>query len=141
MQFEEFTKILQMSISPVVLISGIGLLMLSMTNCMGRVVENVRALARESREEHGQLSARQIFNLYRRARLLHGAIILSGLAILFTSVIIILLFAIQFYEVALTAVVALCFVLCMGCLIVGTLMFVTEIGLSLKALNSQLRRH
>ena len=44
----EVTKILQTSISPVVLISGIGLLVLSMTNRFARTTDRARALSKRA---------------------------------------------------------------------------------------------
>ena len=39
--------VLQMGIGPTILISGVGLLILSMTNRLGRVIDRARIMARE----------------------------------------------------------------------------------------------
>ena len=44
MQFNELMSILQAAVSPVILISGVGLLILSMTNRFGRVVDRSRQI-------------------------------------------------------------------------------------------------
>ncbi|HEX7809559.1 MAG TPA: DUF2721 domain-containing protein, partial [Thermoanaerobaculia bacterium] len=46
---EAMLPTLQIAVGPVILISGIGLLLLSMTNRLGRVVDRSRELARENR--------------------------------------------------------------------------------------------
>ena len=143
MLFNEFTEILKLSISPVVLISGIGLLLLSMTNRLGRVIDRIRALTDEKRkvnDEEEVWLTRQIELLYRRARMLRGSIILSSMSILLTGVIIIMLFAIQFYEIGLSALVAFNFVLCISCLILSMVLFIADISLTLLALKYQLKR-
>jgi hypothetical protein len=47
----ELIPVLQMAIGPVILISGVGLLLLSMTNRLGRVIDRARLLYRELRIE------------------------------------------------------------------------------------------
>jgi hypothetical protein len=44
MDFEIFVQLLQLAISPMVLISAVGLLLLSKTNRMARVIDRARAL-------------------------------------------------------------------------------------------------
>jgi hypothetical protein len=50
-----FLPIIQLAITPVILLSGVGALMLTLTNRMGRVVDRTRALA-------GQLHAAAAWN-------------------------------------------------------------------------------
>src|ERR1041385_8600440 len=47
MTFEAFAKLLQFSISPIALISGASLLLLSITNRLGRTIDRSRILVRE----------------------------------------------------------------------------------------------
>jgi len=44
---EELIPVLQTAIGPVILISGIGLLLLTMTNRLGRVIDRARGLSAE----------------------------------------------------------------------------------------------
>ena len=91
----ELIPVLQTAIGPVVLISGIGLLILSMTNRLGRVIDRGRSLAREFPEHpvqlHSQLKA-QLLILSHRARLLRNAITLATLSVLSAAALIIVLF-------------------------------------------------
>jgi hypothetical protein len=50
MTVEELIPVLQMAIWPVVLISGVGLLILSLTNRLGRVIDRGRGLASSLRD-------------------------------------------------------------------------------------------
>ena len=45
MRLIDLVPILQMAVGPVILISGVGLLLLSMTNRLGRVIDRSRLLA------------------------------------------------------------------------------------------------
>lgn len=141
MPTDDFARMLQLSISPVVLINAIGLLLLVMTNRMGRIIDSVRRFNNELGKGGDQsVISRQIDFLFRRAKLMRAGIFMASVAVLFAGVIVILLFSIQFYQMALGAVVATCFVLCIGSLIVATILFLTDISLMLEALKLQLGR-
>src|SRR6185295_7617295 len=93
-QLNELIPVLQVSVGPVILISGAGLLLLSLTNRFGRAADRSRQLMREmreAREEDRQLKD-QVDILYKRARLIQIAIVLSALSILFAALMIITLF-------------------------------------------------
>ena len=92
----ELIPVLQVAIGPVILISGVGLLLLSLTNRLGRAVDRSRALAREVREvseiERQRLKS-QIDILYRRARVIRLAFIMGALSVLLVAVLIIVFFS------------------------------------------------
>ena len=46
MSLEELAEVMRLAISPAILISAVGLLLLSMTNRFGRVIDRARLLAR-----------------------------------------------------------------------------------------------
>ncbi|MGH8016807.1 MAG: DUF2721 domain-containing protein [Opitutaceae bacterium] len=62
MSLNELVPILQLAIGPVIVISGVGLVLLSMTNRYGRVIDRARHLAEQRRAggqgRAGRLSAR-----------------------------------------------------------------------------------
>ncbi len=67
----QLIPILQTAIGPVILISGVGLLLLTMTNRLGRVIDRARSLARERTQvdESNQASIEaQLRILWVRAR-------------------------------------------------------------------------
>ena len=86
---------LQVAIGPVVLVSGIGLLILSMTNRLGRVIDRGRTLAREITELPPEGQSRieaQLHILVRRAEYLRRAITAASISVLLAAVLIITLF-------------------------------------------------
>src|SRR5512140_637729 len=140
MDFPELTRVLQTSISPVAMISGIGLLLLSMTNRLGRTTDRARLLsdaaARGTAEEQQRLIT-QIRILYRRSRILRVAITLSTASILFVSLLIILLFADSTLGWNLQYGVLLLFVLSLLALVGSLLFFIRDLTLALQALRHE----
>jgi hypothetical protein len=92
MRLTDLVPILQMAIGPVILISGGGLLLLSMTNRLGRVIDRSRLLAeslRKAAQENQPRITAQLKVLARRARLVQLAIILATLSMLLAAVLVI----------------------------------------------------
>ncbi len=138
---EGLTRVLQASISPVALISGVGLLILSETNRFSRVTERLRELARQ-REEAAAPAARvesQIHIFHRRARLLRQAIACAVASVLLASVVVLLVFAMAVLELPLHLLVLLLFALCLVALIVSLTLFLWDMRLSLKAVQEEIR--
>ena len=95
MSLGELVPILQIAIGPVILISGIGLLLLSMTNRFGRVTDRSRQLLlelRSAKDAQRKVILPQIDILSRRAALLRQAITLAIMSVLFAAVLVITLF-------------------------------------------------
>src|SRR5271154_1475634 len=94
-KLNEIVPVLQVATGPVILISGIGLLLLTMTNRLGRTIDRARQLCRELPEaggdKHGQ-TLTQIAIIYRRAQVLRLSIGLAGFSVLLVSALIIILF-------------------------------------------------
>jgi hypothetical protein len=83
----ELIPVLQVAIGPVILISGISLLLLTLTNRFGRTIDRSRQLVHELRESPAneqQLSG-QVEILYRRARLIRLSIITAAAGLLLAS--------------------------------------------------------
>jgi hypothetical protein len=140
MRLDEIVPILQLSVGPVIVISGVGLLLLSMTNRYGRVIDRARHVADVLRksagsdERAGDLRS-QIQVLLQRARLLKRAITFAALCLLFAALLIISLFVIGLTGIGGAAVVATLFGLCMASLIASLIVFIQDLNLSLKALD------
>src|SRR5476649_238119 len=83
------------AIGPVILISGVGLLLLTMTNRLGRTIDHARRLQRELAEltaaDQPRIRA-QIEIIYRRARIIRMSILLAATSALLSAVLIITLF-------------------------------------------------
>lgn len=141
MQSHELVSILQTSVSPVILISGVGLLILSMTNRLGRAVDRTRQLRDElngaPNEERSGLQS-QLTILYRRARLLRSAISFGTFSVLMAAILVIVLFITAFLHVELVLFCAIIFMTCLVSLITSLLLFLKDINLSLAALRLEL---
>jgi hypothetical protein len=139
---EKLIPVLQVAIGPVILISGVGLLILSMTNRLGRTIDRSRLLVEMLRGAGDQDRIRielQLGILWRRARLLRAAITLSGFAVLLDALLMILLFLGALADWHVAEVIALTFVACMAALIGSILYFLRDINLALRALAHELQ--
>src|ERR1017187_2327870 len=139
---EKIIPMLQVAIGPVIHISGVGLLLLPMTNRLGRAIDRVRQLTRELPERTGlerEHILAQVTILYRRARMIRLSITLAALSALLASALIITLFltALLQWEAGLPA--SLIFIACMGSLFASLLAFIRDINMSLHALKLELK--
>lgn len=142
MTLEHLIPVLQVAIGPVILISGVGLLVLSMTNRLGRTIDRSRQLVelRRTAGDDDRIRAElQLGILWRRARLLRAAITLSAIAVLLDALLMILLFLGTLVDLPVAAVVAIAFVGCMTALIASILYFLRDINLALRALANELQ--
>src|SRR5580765_243883 len=91
----QIIPVLQVAIGPVILISGVGLLLLTMTNRLARTIDRSRQLVHELQAQNTanrEHILAQVVIIYRRARLLRLTITLAGLSVLLAAVLIIALF-------------------------------------------------
>jgi uncharacterized membrane protein YqjE len=137
----ELIPVLQVAIGPVILISGVGLLLLSLTNRFGRAIDRSRQLGGELRQvseaDRARLAA-QVEILYRRARLIRLSITMAAFSLLLVAVLIIVLFLSVLRQLEVGLAIALLFICCMACLIVSLAAFIRDIQLSLQALKLEL---
>jgi hypothetical protein len=137
----QLIPVLQVAIGPVILISGVGLLLLTLTNRFGRAVDRSRQLGRELREasdsERAGLAG-QVEILYLRARVIRLSIIMAAMSVLLASVLIIVLFLTALMKLEVGQLITILFICCMAALIVSLGAFIRDIQLSLKALKLEL---
>lgn len=137
MPLADLVPSLQLAIGPVILISGVGLLLLSMTNRFGRVIDRVRSLTQSLRgatdPDRSRLLA-QLAILSARAKIVRAAIALAASSVLLAALLIISLFLGALLQLGIGAAIVTLFILCMLTLIVSLLLFISDINLSLKAL-------
>jgi Protein of unknown function (DUF2721) len=138
---QQLIPVLQVAIGPVILISGVGLLLLSLTNRFGRAVDRSRQLSREMRElpetERSRLGG-QVEILFQRARLIRLAIILAAFSVLLAAVLIIVLFVTALLKLEAGLMICLLFIACLLSLIASLIAFLRDIHLSLLALKLEL---
>ena len=139
----EIIPVLQVAIGPVILISGVGLLLLTMTNRLGRAIDRARALAqdlRERREPDREQVLAQVVIIYRRARVIRLTIALAALSVLLAAVLIIALFLSALSKWDQGLLIGLVFIVSMAALIASLLTFIYDIHLSLVALRLELKQ-
>jgi multidrug efflux pump subunit AcrB len=138
----EIVPVLQVATGPVILISGIGLLLLTMTNRLGRTIDRARQLCGElseaSEEERGPTLA-QVAIIYQRARVIRLSIALAGFSALLVSALIITLFLGALLDWQAGVVVILVFIASMVSLCASLVAFLYDINLALHALRLELK--
>lgn len=128
---------LQLAIGPVILISGIGLIILSLTNRFGRIVDRTRQLSVEYRhtsetDQKRILSELKILTV--RAKVIRSSNFLAVLSVLLVSFIIIGLFGSALYHFTMTYLLIILFIASIISLILSLFLFIYDLDLSLRAL-------
>lgn len=139
----EIIPVLQVAIGPVILISGVGLLLLTMTNRLGRAIDRARQLAREFQQPsqtHREPVLAQIKIIYRRAKVLRLTITLAGLSVLLAAVLITALFLTALLKWQNGLSVSLIFIAGLGSLVGSLILFIYDIHLSLVALKLEIQQ-
>jgi len=136
-------QILTASIAPVIVISGIGLLLLSISNRYGRTIDRARLLMTEL--ESGDADSAEVRHLeqqlrrtHQRARLLRGSMICSSISIFFVTLTVLALFADQVFRLNLDFVALPFFALCLISLVISISYSIRDITLSLAALELEM---
>jgi Protein of unknown function (DUF2721) len=142
MKLTEIIPVLQVAIGPVILISGVGLLLLTMTNRLGRAIDRARQLAREVNGPDADRTrvSEQVATIYRRARVLRLTITLASLSVLLAAVLIIALFVAALLQQDYVLTISLIFIACLVSLIGSLIAFLYDIHLSLAALRLELQQ-
>lgn len=133
-------QILTASIAPVIVISGVGLLLLSITNRYGRAIDRARALMRELQQTDKATPRRsnlaeQLRHTYNRAHLLRSSMIYGAVSIFFVSLMILSLFAEQVFGLHRDFVALPFFALCLFSLLISIYYTIRDITSSLAALE------
>lgn len=138
----ELAHLLQTSISPIALISGVGLLLLSMTNRLSRVIDRSRSLTAHLRDADDEGTAQrdrvQLRVLARRARLLWASITAVMVTVICACTMVLLLTAMTFLRVNLRLAVVTLFFVALLALLVSALVFFGDVLLSLRALRAEI---
>ena len=141
MDLKNLVPILQLAVGPVILISGVGMLVLTMTNRFARIIDRSRQLAEAVRrsapgEREHYLAQLRILN--RRARMVRAAIALATVSVLLAAILVIVLFlaALMGWEVA--GLLVAIFIACLLALTTSLILFLLDINVSLKALKLEI---
>jgi hypothetical protein len=125
---------LQLAVSPVILISAYGLLLLSMTNRLGRAIDRARLLVREGAAKDDQIAI-----ITRRAGWIRSAIVFTTLALIAAGLLVLVLFASIYLPFNIAPVVAVLFIGSLVSVVVGLGYFIADIYGSLHAMQAELQ--
>ncbi len=123
------------AISPVVLISGVGLLLLTMTNRLGRIVDRARSSPFACAVQTGKTESRSTPNSTssRRGRVWCAGLSLCSFCVLFASLLVISLFITSLAGAEIPWLVAGLFILSLLSLIASLVEFIRDVNRSLEA--------
>ncbi len=135
--------IIQFAITPVILISGMGALMITLTNRMARIVDRTRDLAEKipdsDPDERSHLEE-QLAIMWRRTLMIRRAVTANGLSMLVSCLMIVALFVAAMFEWNMRIVVLLLFAASILLLTASLVDFLRDIFISLHALKLQVDR-
>ncbi len=133
----DIAHLVQSSVAPVFLLSGVAATLGVLTNRLGRIVDRARTLEERAEEHPG--SAKHLHDdlrvLARRAGYINVAISLCAIAAFLVALVVVTLFANAFLGSQLGVVIALLFVGAMVCLSAAFITFFVEIRLAVRALR------
>jgi hypothetical protein len=137
----QLVPILQLAIGPVILISGVGLLLLTLTNRFGRLLDRSRLLNREHPAPAIASGIQaQIDILHRRAEILRLSIILGAITVLLVAILILVLFVAALLQLEAGWLIVTIFCVSQVALIGSMLAFIRDMNLSLAAVRLELGR-
>jgi Protein of unknown function (DUF2721) len=139
----ELIPVLQIAVGPVILVSGVGLLLLTMTNRLARVIDRSRLLYRELRDNPSLDQAStlgQLKTLTERARMIQRAITLASVSVLLAATLVITLFLTAVFGWEGAWLIGILFIGCMLALIASLVMFIRDLYRSLDALQMEIRQ-
>ena len=143
MTTEPLAQLLSASVSPMLVISAAGLLLLSMTNRYGRVIDRARAYRKHwatlpEGSAEAAATKEELEVVWKRARLLRLSITLATLSVLGVVLTVFGLFLHLATKIALVPVIIGIFVCSLAGLAASLLVFLRDMTLSLHALEHEI---
>jgi hypothetical protein len=137
----DIAHLVQSSVAPVFLLSGVATTLGVLTNRLSRIVDRARGLEEQLAGHPGKAPALHgdLAVLARRARYINIAISLCAIAALLVALVVVTLFANAFLGSELGAVIALLFVGAMVCLSAAFMAFFIEVRVAMRALRIGMR--
>jgi len=135
--------LIQLAVTPVILITGLGSLLLTMTNRLGRIVDRTRILAGQVRlaegEEREHLE-RQLKTMFQRAKLVRLAVTLAATSMFLSALLVVVIFLSALIERELSGVIVGLFFAGIVFLLGSLAAFIRDIFLSLVAVGTEVDR-
>lgn len=143
-QITAFNSFLQSCISPMVLVSGVGLLLLSITNRLGRTIDRTRTVVAElerAENKHKEKDRLQLVILYKRCKILRLSVVFVALSILSASLIIPMLLTMNMLHINLQLLAMSFFGLSVLGIVMSSGLFLMDVVMTLQALRYEVEEH
>jgi hypothetical protein len=128
--------VIQLSLSPIFLLLGIGTMLGVFTTRLGRIVDRARKLQELSASERSTPAViRESKVLTWQGRTISRAITSLTIAALLVSIVVAILFTAAFFELDASSLVAVLFVVTMGFVFAGLVLFLREVLLGTSTLR------
>jgi CBS domain containing-hemolysin-like protein len=138
-QSVDIAHLIQVALTPIFLISAIGVTLNVLTSRLARIVDRARAmedrLLRSDTTQHGRDLHAQLKIMARRSRWINAAITLITLSALFIALVVVLLFVNAFLRWDLSAFIAGMFIMSMLTLAAALLAFLIEVRIATTTLR------
>ena len=136
--------IIQASTTPVILISGMGLLLLTMTNRMGRIIDRTRGYVKELREasspKEKQKLEIQLELTWRRAKVVRLALTFATTSMLLAAALIVVIFVGTIAHAEVAGFMLVLFAAAICSVVAALVMFLRDIFMSLAALQLEVQQ-
>jgi hypothetical protein len=135
--------IIQLAITPVILVSGMGALLIVLTNRMGRIVDRTRHLAEAVPAATGEARRHlevQLDIMWARSLLIRRSVTAAGLSMLLSCLLIVALFVGALLDWPVREAVLLLFAASVLLLTASLVEFLRDIFMALRALRLQVER-
>ena len=141
---DSLLPMIQLAITPVILITGLGSLLLTMTNRLGRIVDRTRVLAGQARaaapgDERVHIES-QLRILFRRAGLVRMAVSLAAMSIFVSGLLVVAIFLSALLRIEAGFALLGLFVAAVALLLGALVYFLRDINKALHALGLEVRR-
>lgn len=139
----QFLPVIQLAISPMILMTGVGGLMLTLTNRMGRIVDRTRSLAEKVRSAAAPERAHfesQLEILWGRAKMIRLAVTFAGTSMLLACLLVVVIFIDASVHREFGVELVVTFLASVLCLIAALVNFLRDIWVSLHALRLEVDR-
>lgn len=138
----DIAHVIQLAVAPVFLLTGVGTLLMVLTNRLGRAVDRGRVVEKLLPQQQGDARAashEELALLARRTQLIYTAITLAVLCALFVCLLIAVAFVDAFMVANLAKVIGALFVMAMLALIASLIVFLREIFLAVTSARRAMR--
>ena len=138
-----FVELLKNSITPIALISGVGLILLTVSNRLGRTIDRSRALIQDLEKEENQKEplktkkVEQLHILHRRNKYLRNSVLGIAFSIMASSLMVPVLIFEYIYHPNLQVVEFSLFVISIIGIICSAFFLFLDVSLTLKALEKE----